>query len=112
MEARQKETSIAALHPEWQLLLHAAYLAAAHGVFPDERRSGLCGWFGTLVRQLQPNSTAHVLAAAVFCRLHAFWVKRSDGQGRLAEALGKGEFHAVFTALTTGCKVRQAQACV
>ena len=105
-EALDSQTSLPAMHPDWQLFLHAVQLALLCNHFMSyEDHHGLVSHFGSIVQQLEPNTAAQMNAAALLCRMHASCLQHPQDLDELEGTLEDGQFDVVFAALSFGCQV-------
>lgn len=79
-QAAPTDGSIAAVHPDWQLLLDASYLAMAHPRFRDVSMFAMLGRLGRLTKQLSLNTSAQQTAGALVCSLHHSQIELSPSE--------------------------------
>ena len=74
--------TMAAFHPDWQLLLDALYTALAQpSILAEEVLSGgFLNHLSTLTLQLKPNSAAQQTAAAIVCHLSEVQIEAATNQ--------------------------------
>ena len=93
------------MHPDWQLLLDASYLAMAHPRFRDISMFAMLGRLGRLTKQLSLNTPAQQTAAALVCSLHHSQIELSPSeQGKfqlLQAAVDDGELDGVLMAMAS-----------
>ena len=98
--AAEADGSIAAIHPDWHLLLNASYLAMAHPKFRGHTGFGSLGRMVRLVEQLALNIPAQQTAAALVCSLHHSHIEHAPSeQGRfqlLQAAVDDGELDGIL----------------
>ena len=103
--AAEEDGSIAAIHPDWYLLLNASYLTMAHPKFVGHKVFGSLGRMVWLVDQLALNVPAQQTAAALICSLHHSHIEHSTCEQErfqlLQAAFDDGKLDAVLTTLAS-----------
>ena len=105
-------STVAALHPDWQLLLDTLFTALTQPSVLAENLVSACflDHLDTLTLQVNPDNAAQRTAAAIVCQVSAVQIEEAPTQQRrilrIAAAVSPGRMNGVMKAMMSGLRVR------